>query len=121
MYDLSMRCWSSEPRDRPTFAQVNDELQILPAILRNTPAEESRGNRRGGGAHGGYESEASYQASAPGGGGGGGGLGARGGHVREEEGADALAGKPDLPRPHLGALKRQDRIHREAGGSKKRK
>ena len=92
MYDLSMRCWSAEPRDRPTFAQVNDELQILPAILRNTPAEESRGNRRGGGAHGGYESEASYQASAPGGGGGGGGLGARGGHVREEEGESEAGG-----------------------------
>ena len=80
MYDLSMRCWSAEPRDRPTFAQVNDELQILPAILRNVPAEESRGNRRGGGAHGGYESEASYQASAP-----GDGLGVNGECIREEE------------------------------------
>ena len=46
-YELCLRCWSDLPKDRPTFAQVNDELQILPAILRNTPAGESSSSRRG--------------------------------------------------------------------------
>ena len=62
MHDLCTRCWSAKPANRPTFAQVNDELQILPAILRNEPAT---GGRHGGhGGHGrsshhtGYETEA---------------------------------------------------------------
>ena len=63
MHDLCTRCWVTNPARRPTFAQVNDELQILPAILRNTPATgatrtRTRGDTAAG--HTGYESEAHY-------------------------------------------------------------
>ena len=36
MYDLCLRCWELMPPDRPSFAQINDELQILPAIVQNS-------------------------------------------------------------------------------------
>ena len=36
LHELCLRCWAHVPADRPSFAQINDELQILPAILRNT-------------------------------------------------------------------------------------
>ena len=36
IYDLCLRCWEMNPPDRPSFAQINDELQILPAIVQNT-------------------------------------------------------------------------------------
>ena len=35
MRDLCLRCWSTEPRSRPSFAQINDELQILPAMVKH--------------------------------------------------------------------------------------
>ena len=36
-----------EPADRPTFAEVNDGLQILPAILRNTTSPNAFGRNSG--------------------------------------------------------------------------
>ena len=48
MLYAGLRCWATEPADRPTFAEVNDGLQILPAILRNTTSSNAvGGNRRG--------------------------------------------------------------------------
>ena len=43
MRDLCLRCWSTEPRSRPSFAQINDELQILPAIVKHTQRELANG------------------------------------------------------------------------------
>ena len=36
MHEMCLRCWATDPASRPSFAQVNDELQILPAIIMNT-------------------------------------------------------------------------------------
>ena len=43
LYSLCLRCWSTEPKQRPSFAQVNDELQILPAIVRTSINTTDRG------------------------------------------------------------------------------
>ena len=69
MHDLCTRCWVPHPADRPPFAQVNDELQILPAILRNTPAGGAYRNRASTTTrHTGYESEATFDEAGNGGG-----------------------------------------------------
>ena len=66
LHDLLMRCWADLPKDRPPFAQVNDELQILPAILRQRGKTTERPKPRA--TAGGYDSEVSAGAGAGAGG-----------------------------------------------------
>ena len=44
LYELCLRCWAMESTDRPSFPEINDELQIMPAILRNSTSPAAGGN-----------------------------------------------------------------------------
>ena len=69
LHELTMRCWQDIPSDRPPFEQINDELQILPAILRQRGKTSDRPKPKAKAmARGAYDSETALGAAlgAPG-------------------------------------------------------